>query len=50
MTPIEFTSDGVPDTNPAPATGRGLQLIDLRRTYGATVALDGLSFSVEPGR
>ena len=50
MTPIEFTSDGVPNTNPAPAAGRGLELIDLRRTYGSTVALDGLSFTVEPGQ
>ena len=50
MTPIEFTSDGVPNTSPTPAAGRGLELIDLRRNYGATVALDGLSFTVEPGQ
>jgi ABC-2 type transport system ATP-binding protein len=50
MTPIEFTSDGASNTNSAPPAGRGLELIDLRRTYGSTVALDGLSFTVEPGQ
>jgi ABC-2 type transport system ATP-binding protein len=50
MTPIAFTSGGGPNSNPAPAESRGLELIDLQRNYGATVALDGLSFTVEPGQ
>jgi ABC-2 type transport system ATP-binding protein len=27
-----------------------LELIDLRRSFGSTVALDGLSFTVPPGQ
>ena len=49
MTPIEFTSDGAPSNLPQ-GESRGLELIDLRRTYGPTVALDGLSFTVQPGQ
>ena len=49
MTPIEFTSDGASSNLPR-GESRGLELIELRRTYGPTVALDGLSFTVQPGQ
>jgi len=50
MTPIEFTSyDGGSAASPPLEDGRVLELIELRRNYGATVALDGLSFDVGAG-
>ena len=50
MTPIEFTSDGGAAANPPADRDRRLELIDLRRNYGTTVALDGLSFTVGAGQ
>jgi ABC-2 type transport system ATP-binding protein len=51
MTPIDFTSsEEGPDARRSASEGRGLELIELRRNYGPTVALDGLSFTVEPGQ
>ena len=50
MTPIEFTSGGGAAANPPKTDIRRLELIELRRNYGTTVALDGLSFAVEAGQ
>ena len=48
MSPIAFNShQDELTTNDGGAT---LELIELRRTYGATVALDGLSFAVGAGK